>query len=70
MMAAASKSNSKTIINIVMSKHHSWSLQNAINFDDYHDAKIESNIDYILFEKNALNQRIQYWKPFVVNWTT
>ena len=70
MMAAASKSNSKTIINIVMSKHHSWSLQNAINFDDYHDAKIESNIDYILFQKNALNSKGYIIENHLLNWTT
>jgi hypothetical protein len=40
-----------------LSSYNSSSLQNAINFDDYHDAKIESNIDYIFFQTNALKSK-------------
>ena len=44
---------------------HSLINSAAINFNDYHDAKIESNIDNISW-KIAWNQRIQqYWKSFV-----
>ena len=28
-------------------------LHNQIDFDDYHDAEIESHIDYIYYQKNA-----------------
>ena len=51
-------------------RSHQKILDNLINsalkeFNDCHDAKIESNIDYISWNI-AENQRIQrYWKPLV-----